>query len=222
MDELLPMKLFPWVRLLYANPDFWNPKLNTLFQKYPELCPYLDIPVQHASPRILKLMERGYDIQKIKRKLLRLRQDVPTIALRTSVMVGFPSESDDDFNMLLDFIEDVRFERLGVFTYSKEEDTRAAQLPDDVPSDEKERRKDIVMQIQWSIAREFAESKINQTIDVIIEENAGEYFSGRSGWDAPEIDCFVRIHSEKALEIGKFYKVKIDSAEELDLVGKVR
>ncbi|HCK98858.1 MAG TPA: 30S ribosomal protein S12 methylthiotransferase RimO [Candidatus Marinimicrobia bacterium] len=221
LQELLSLKLFPWVRLLYANPDFWDPKLNTLFQKYPELCPYLDIPVQHASPRILKLMERGYDIRKVKRKLLRLRQDVPTIALRTSVMVGFPSESDDDFNMLLDFIEDIRFERLGVFTYSREEDTKAAELPDDVPSDEKERRKEIVMQIQWSIAREFAESKINQTIDVIIEENAGEYFNGRSRWDAPEIDCFVRVRSEKALEIGKLYKVKIDSAEGLDLVGEV-
>jgi len=221
LQELLSMKMFPWVRLLYGNPDFWNPKLNALFQKYPELCPYLDIPVQHASPRILKLMERGYDIRKVKRKLLRLRRDVPTIALRTSVMVGFPSESDDDFNMLLDFIEDVRFERLGVFTYSQEEDTKAAELPDNISPEEKERRKDVIMQLQWSIAQEFAESKINQTIDVIIEENAGEYFSGRSRWDAPEIDGFVRVRSEKALEIGKFYKVKIDSAEGLDLVGTV-
>ncbi|MBL7066501.1 MAG: 30S ribosomal protein S12 methylthiotransferase RimO [Candidatus Marinimicrobia bacterium] len=221
LQELLPMKLFPWVRLLYANPDFWNTKLNALFQKYPELCPYLDIPVQHASPRILKLMERGYDIRKIKKKLLRLRQEVPTIALRTSVMVGFPSESDDDFNMLLDFIEDVRFERLGVFTYSQEEDTKAAELTDNISPEEKERRKDIVMQIQWSIAREFAASKVGQKIDVIVEGQEAGGFLGRTVWDAPEIDGFVRIHSEKALEIGKFYKVKIDSVEELDLVGKV-
>jgi ribosomal protein S12 methylthiotransferase len=221
LQELLSMKLFPWVRLLYGNPDFWNPKLNTLFQKYPELCPYLDIPVQHASPRILKLMERGYDIRKIKKKLLRLRQDVPNIALRTSVMVGFPSESDGDFNMLLDFIEDVRFERLGVFTYSQEEDTKAADLPDNILPEEKERRKDIVMQIQWSIAREFAASKVGRTIDVIVEEQEAGGFLGRAVWDAPEIDCFVRVHSEKALEIGKFYKVKIDSVEGLDLAGKV-
>jgi len=221
LQELLSMKLFPWVRLLYANPDFWNPKLNALFQKYPESCPYLDIPVQHASPRILRLMERGYDIRKIKRKLLRLRQDVPTIALRTSVMVGFPLESDDDFNMLLDFIEDVRFERLGVFTYSQEEDTKAAELTDNISPEEKERRKDIVMQIQWSIAREFAESKIGQNITVLIESEAGDNYFGRSVWDAPEIDCFVRVHSEKALEIGQFYKVKIDGVEGLDLVGEV-
>lgn len=222
LQELLSMKLFPWVRLLYGNPDFWNPKLNTLFQKYPELCPYLDIPVQHASPRILKLMERGYDIRKIKQKLLRLRQDVPNIALRTSVMVGFPSESNDDFNMLLDFIEDVRFERLGVFTYSKEEDTRAAQLPDDVPPDEKERRKDVIMQLQWSIASDFAASKVGRKIDVIVEEQAASGFLGRTVWDAPEIDCFVKINSKKQLKVGEFYKVKVDSIEGLDLVGKVR
>jgi len=221
LDELLAAKMFPWVRLLYTNPDFWNDSINRHFQKYPELCPYLDIPIQHVSPRILKLMERGNDIDRIKQKLLQLRKDVPDIALRTSVMVGFPSESQDDFNALLDFIEEVRFERLGVFTYSQEEDTSAANLSDDVPEAEKERRKDIIMQLQWTIAREFAESKINQVIDVIVEENAGEYYIGRSRWDAPEIDCFVRVHSEKALEIGKFYKVKIDSVEELDLVGEV-
>ena len=108
LDELLSAKLFPWVRLLYTNPDFWNGKINRLFRKYPELCPYLDIPIQHASPRILKLMERGNDIERVKQKLLQLRKDVPEIALRTSVMVGFPSESPEDFNMLLDFIEEIR------------------------------------------------------------------------------------------------------------------
>ena len=221
LDELLSAKQFPWVRLLYTNPDFWDGKINRLFQKYPELCPYLDIPIQHASPRILKLMERGNDVERIKHKLLQLRKDVPEIALRTSVMVGFPSESPEDFNMLLDFIEEIRFERLGVFTYSQEEDTKAARFRDGVPEAEKERRKDLIMQLQWAIAREYAESKINQTIDVIIEENAGEYYIGRSRWDAPEIDGVVRVHSEKALEIGKFYKVKIDSAAGIDLVGKV-
>lgn len=221
LDELLAAKLFPWVRLLYANPDFWDGSINRHFQKYPELCPYLDIPIQHASPRILKLMERGNDIDRIRQKLLQLRNDIPDIALRTSVMVGFPSESQDDFIALLDFIEELRFERLGVFTYSQEEDTTAANLPDDVPETEKERRKDIIMQLQWTIAREFAESKINQALDVIVEENAGEYYIGRSRWDAPEIDGVVRVYSEKALEIGKFYKVKIVSAAGIDLDGEV-
>ncbi len=221
LQELLSMKLFPWVRLLYGNLDFWNTKLNTLFQKYPELCPYLDIPVQHASPRILRLMEREYDIRKIKQKLLRLRQDVPTIALRTSVMVGFPSESDDDFNMLLDFIEDIRFERLGVFTYSQEEDTKAAELTDNISPEEKERRKDIVMQIQWSIASDFAASKIGRKIDVIVEEQKAGGFLGRTVWDAPEIDGTVLVHSSKPLEIGRFYSVLISDIDDIDLIGTV-
>ncbi|MBU1634805.1 30S ribosomal protein S12 methylthiotransferase RimO, partial [bacterium] len=158
---------------------------------------------------------------RVKQKLLQLRKNVPEIALRTSVMVGFPSESLEDFYALMDFIEELRFERLGVFTYSQEEDTLAATLPDDVPEVEKERRKDLIMQLQWTIAREFAESKIGQTIDVLIEEKSENGYIGRSRWDAPEIDGFVRVHSEEALEIGKFYKVKIDRVEGIDLVGKL-
>ncbi len=221
LDELLAMKRFPWVRQLYANPDFWNGDINRLFQKYPELCPYLDIPVQHAAPGILKKMERDNDIRRIKGKLLQLRKDVPNIALRTSVMVGFPNESEDDFNRLLDFIDEVRFERLGVFTYSQEEDTRAAALPDNVPADEKEKRKEIIMQLQWSYARNFAESKIGQKIPVLVESQTDNNYSGRSVWDAPEIDGVVKVHSEEALEIGKYYTVKIDSVEGIDLVGKL-
>lgn len=221
LDELLSAKIFPWVRLLYTNPDFWNNKINRLFQKYPELCPYLDIPIQHASPRILKLMERGNDIERIKQKLLQLRKDVPEIALRTSVMVGFPSENPEDFNELLDFIEDVRFERLGVFNYSQEENTRAATLPDDVPEAEKEHRKDVIMQLQWAIAREFAESKINQTIDVIVEENKSEHALGRSRWDAPEIDGIVHLESEKTLEIGQIYSAVVKAVDGIDLIAHV-
>ncbi|MBU1064801.1 30S ribosomal protein S12 methylthiotransferase RimO [bacterium] len=221
LDELLSAKLFPWVRLLYTNPDFWNGNINRLFRKYPELCPYLDIPIQHASPRILKLMERGNDIERIKHKLLQLRKDVPEVALRTSVMVGFPSESLEDFYALMDFIEEVRFERLGVFTYSQEENTQAAELPDNVSPDEKEMRRDVIMQLQWTIALEFAESKIGQKITVLIESEAVDGYFGRSVWDAPEIDGFVRVHSEEALEIGKFYKVKINRVEGIDLVGKL-
>jgi len=222
LDELLSAKQFPWVRLLYTNPDFWDGKINRLFQKYPELCPYLDIPIQHASPRILKLMERGNNIKRIKQKLLQLRKDVPEIALRTSVMVGFPSESPEDFNMLLDFIEEIRFERLGVFTYSQEEDTRAAKFRDGVPEAEKERRKDLIMQLQWAIAREFAESKIGQIIDVITEEKDENGYIGRSRWDTPEIDGIVNLGSDKILEIGQVYSVVVDAVDGIDLIARVR
>jgi len=221
LDELLAARLFPWVRLLYTNPDFWDDSINRLFGKYPELCPYLDMPVQHTSPRILKLMERGNDVERIRQKLLRLRKDVPNIALRTSVMVGFPSESNADFNRLLDFIEEIRFERLGVFTYSQEEDTAAAGLANDVPEMEKERRRDVVMELQWTIAREFAESQLNRTIEVIVEENAGEYFIGRSRWDAPEIDGVVRLQSERTLAIGSIHSAEVIGVDGIDLIVRI-
>lgn len=221
LDELLGARLFPWVRLLYAHPDFWKKELNTLFQKYTELCPYLDIPVQHASSRILKLMERGNDPSQIKATLMQLRRDVPTIALRTSVMVGFPTESMADFNELLDFIEELRFERLGVFTYSPEEDTRAMRLPDDVSGAEKESRKDIVMQLQWDIAREFAMSKVGQTIEVLIESEHEDGYMARSRWDAPEIDGIVKVSSEQPLETGGIYPVNITDVDGIDLIGQI-
>jgi ribosomal protein S12 methylthiotransferase len=221
LDQLLALRLFPWVRLLYCNPDFWSKSMNRFFVKYPELCPYLDIPIQHASPRILREMKRSYAVTKMRQKLLQLRRDVPGIALRTSLMVGFPGETEGDFELLLDLVEDLRFERLGVFTYSEEEGTWAAGLTDDVTPAEKERRKELVMQIQWPIACEFAESKIDRVVRVIIEESLGISYRGRTVWDAPEIDNNVLVHTRKQLEIGTIYSVKILKADDFDLVGEV-
>jgi ribosomal protein S12 methylthiotransferase len=219
LHELLALKRFPWVRLLYANPDFWDGKSNRLFQEYPELCPYLDIPIQHASAQILKQMERGSDVRKIKAKLRQLRRDVPDLALRTSFMVGFPNESDDDFNQLLDLIAEIRFERLGVFCYSQEEDTRAATLSDNIPAAEKENRRELIMQVQWSIARDFAESKIGQKVAAIVEKNSDGSYLGRTIWDAPEIDCVVKINSESYIPIGEIVTVTITAADGIDLVA---
>jgi ribosomal protein S12 methylthiotransferase len=221
LEQLLAMRLFPWVRLLYCNPDFWANDLIRLFRKYPELCPYLDIPIQHASPRILRKMKRSYAVARMRQKLCQLRRDVPGIALRTSLMVGFPGETEEDFELLLDLVEELRFERLGVFTYSEEEDTWAAGLTDDVAPAEKERRKELVMQVQWSIAREFAESKIGQIVNVIIEESLETGYRGRTVWDAPEIDNSILVHSHKRLEIGTICPVQILHADDLDLVGEV-
>ncbi len=221
LEDILSLNLFHWVRIMYSNPDFWMPKLNDLFGKYPNLCPYIDIPVQHASDKILKLMNRGKNCSEIQKILKSIRSDVPNVALRTSVMVGFPSETEDDFNELLDFIEEVKFERLGVFTYSEEEGTSAKKLKNNVSEEEKERRKDIVMAIQYDISGEFAMSKVGEQLEVLVENKNDSGYIGRTVWDAPEIDCFVRVHSEKTLEIGEFYKVKIDSVEGIDLVGKL-
>ena len=222
LDQLLALHLFPWVRLLYCNPDFWSNDLNRLFGKYPELCPYLDIPIQHASPRILRKMKRSFAVTRMRQKLLQLRRDVPGIALRTSLMVGFPGETEADFELLLDLVENLRFERLGIFTYSVEEGTWAAGLSDDVSPAEKERRKELVMQIQWPIAGEFAKSKIGLVVPVIIEEAVANGYQGRTVWDAPEIDHSVLVHARLQLEIGTIYSVKILKADDFDLVGEVQ
>jgi len=221
LEELLSLNLFHWVRIMYSNPDFWMPKLIDLFRKYPNLCPYIDIPVQHASDKILKLMNRGRSCEEIRHILKSIRSDVPNVALRTSMIVGFPSETEDDFNELLDFVEEVKFERLGVFTYSEEEGTSAEKLENNILEKEKEQRKDIVMAIQYDISGEFAMSKVGEQLEILVESKDDSGYIGRTVWDAPEIDCFVRVHSEKALEVGEFYEVKIDSVEGLDLVGKV-
>ena len=221
LEELLSLNLFHWVRIMYSNPDFWTTKLNDLFGKYPNLCPYIDIPIQHASDRILELMNRGRSCEEIRHILKSIRSDVPNVALRTSMIVGFPSETEDDFNELLDFVEEVKFERLGVFTYSEEEGTSAEKLENNILEEEKEQRKDIVMAIQYDISGEFAMSKVGEQLEILVESKDDSGYIGRTVWDAPEIDCFVRVHCEKVLEIGEFYNVKIDSVEGLDLVGKV-
>jgi len=221
LKELLSARLFPWVRLMYANPDFWRAGLSNIIAKYPEFCPYIDIPVQHASPRILKLMNRGADPQRLRKTLQNIRQNRPEVALRTSIMVGFPSETETDFDELLNFIEEIRFERLGVFTYSCEEGTRAEKLDDSVPPEEKDRRQEILMQIQWDIAQTFARSKAGARIPVLIEEHSGGEYLGRSPWDAPEIDCVVHVKSAGPLPLGQFCEVTVTGIDELDLVAEV-
>ena len=222
LEELLAAKLFPWVRLLYSNPDFWDPRVNRLFTKYDSLCAYIDIPVQHAAPRILKQMRRAQDGPGIRRILQRIRREIPNVALRTSVMVGYPGESEADFDELLDFIEDIRFERLGVFTYSQEEETEAARSEDDVSEEEKERRREIVIQLQWNISREFAEKQVGKSLQVLIERESEGLYEGRSEWDAPEIDCLVKIQSDRTLKPGEFRKVEILGIDDLDLKGTIR
>ncbi|HNZ36963.1 MAG: 30S ribosomal protein S12 methylthiotransferase RimO [Candidatus Marinimicrobia bacterium] len=217
LEELLAARLFPWLRLMYANPDFWRDDLNHILAQHPEFCPYIDIPIQHASPRLLKLMNRGANPKRLQATLQNIRRHRPDVALRTSVMVGFPSETEADFEELLNFIEEIRFERLGVFTYSAEEGTVAEKFDDDIPEPEKERRRDLLMQIQWDIGEDFARSKIGQKITVLIEEQDGDEYIARSVWDAPEIDCNVRVKSPRILSIGDFYEVTIIGVENLDL-----
>ncbi len=222
VEELLQGEFFPWLRIMYTNPDFWNPELLELFNKYDGLCQYIDIPVQHSSNRILKLMNRGRKSEEIKKIISNIREKVPGIAIRTSIITGFPTETEEEFNDLLEFIEEMRFERLGVFTYSEEEDTVAAKLKDDVPADVKERRQEELMETQFDIASGFAASKTGKTIDVLIEGREGDHYRGRTQWDAPEVDCFIMVKSDRELQPGEFCKVSVTDNINMDLIGEIK
>ncbi len=222
VEELLKGAFFPWLRIMYTNPDFWNPKLLDLFKRYDGLCKYIDIPVQHSSDRILKLMNRGRKSSDIKQIINTIREKVPGIAIRTSIITGFPTESENEFSELLDFVEEMRFERLGVFTYSEEEDTIAANITDDIPAEVKECRQEEVMEIQFDIATGFASAKIGETIDVLIEGREDDHYRGRTQWDAPEVDCFIMVNSSRELQPGEFCKVKVTDNINMDLIGEIK
>jgi ribosomal protein S12 methylthiotransferase len=221
LARLLNEKLFPRVRLMYTNPDFWQKELNHLYNEYPEFCPYVDLPIQHASDRILDNMNRKKDQDSIREIIAQLREDVPGIAIRTTVMVGFPGETDEEFYELLDFIEEMQFERLGAFKYSEEEDTEAAGLNDNVPDNKKDERLDLVMSSQYDISTEFARSKVGREVEVIIDEKNGQQALGRTVWDAPEVDCNVFIN-KASVEQGRIYKVLVTGTQEFDLIGKIK
>jgi len=218
LDELLKLKLFPRVRLMYTNPDFWDRKINKLFEKYDEICPYVDLPVQHASNRILDLMNRRSGQEKIRSIVEKLRSDVPEIALRTTVMVGFPGETEDEFYQLLDFIEEMEFERLGAFTYSEEEGTQAARFDDSFPQEEKDRRLEMIMSAQYEITSQFARNQVGKVIDMIVDRRESETAIGRTIWDAPEVDCNVLIDNNE-VKTGNIYPVKIIESRDFDLIG---
>lgn len=218
LETLLKARLFPWVRLMYANPAFWQSRLNRLFVQYQELCPYLDMPIQHASDRLLRMMRRGITRSAMRQIFTRLRQEVPEIALRSAVIVGYPSESGQEFTELLEFLEEIRFARLGVFTYSAEEGTLAAEMSDDVSPEEKAERQEKIEQLQFNIAHEFAAGLVGKALPVIVEKKVGKKeYLGRSRYDAPEVDCSVVIESSQSLSVGEIYPVEIQAVDDLDL-----
>ena len=221
VQKIAQARFFPWIRIMYTNPDYFHPQLLELFTQYKEICPYIDIPIQHASDRILKLMNRKKSSKEITKLISTIRKEVPNIALRTSLITGFPTESENDFGKLLDFVEEMRFERLGVFTYSEEEDTKAALLDDDVPEDKKHQRQEILMKVQFEVGQEFANKKNGTETTVLIENKDNDHYIGRTMWDAPEVDCFAVVKSKKDLQIGEFYKMEITGNLNIDLTGEI-
>ena len=184
-----------------------------------KLCKYLDIPIQHASDNILTSMRRGLGKDGIRNRIVSLREAIPDIRLRTTVIVGYPGETEDDFLELCDFIEEIQFDRLGIFTYSEEEGTIAENLKDNVPRQLKDNRKFHLQELQNSIMLEKNETLIHSTMTVLIDEINEDYVIGRTEFDSPEVDNIVRV--EGASKIGIFEKVLITEANEFELIGEI-
>lgn len=208
-----------WIRILYAFPGIVSDRLIDLMAENERLLPYLDIPLQHADPQILKAMNRPDDVEWVRRTVEKLRRRVPGIAIRSTFITGFPGETDASFNTLLDFIEEMQFDRVGVFPYYQEAGTPSAALPDNVPADVKQARADQLMSIQQKISRKINRAFVGKTIDVLIEGQERGMYVGRSYRDAPEIDGFV--FAEGVAEIGDIVPVRVHSALDYDLSGKI-
>ena len=206
-----------WIRLHYTFPSSFPDDVVEVMKKYDSICNYIDIPLQHISTNILHSMNRGIDKQGTLELMKKFREKLPNVAIRTALIVGYPGETEDDFNQLKEFVRDMRFERLGVFQYSAEEGTSSYPLGDTVDDEEKQRRMEEIMDIQDMISMEINSKKIGNEYTVLIDRKEGEYWVGRTEYDSPEIDNEVLITAKEKLKVGNFYKVKIIQAMEHDL-----
>lgn len=220
LDKLNEIDEIRWIRVLYLYPDNFNDNLIKSIRDNEKIVKYVDIPLQHISDNVLKKMSRRTTKGDIVNLIEKLRREIPNIVIRTTFIVGFPGESDDDFEELYNFIKDVEFDKLGVFTYSREEDTPAFNLPGQIEESIKEERKESIMELQRNISENIMMSKVGHIYDVLIEEYSGEnVYVGRSYMDSPEIDGVIYIHSDENLEIDEFVKVKATEYLEYDLIG---
>lgn len=222
LAELSKVEGIEWIRLHYAYPAQFPMEIIDAIRDNPKVCHYLDMPLQHASNRILTEMRRNITREDTIELIKTIRAKVPDIAIRTTMLVGFPGETEEDFESLKSFIEEMRFERLGVFTYSHEDSTRAHIAQDDVEEEVKQERAAELMSIQEEISRELNQQKVGNTYKVLIDRKEGGFFIGRTEFDSPEVDNEVLIDATKAyLRVGDFAQVHITSAEEFDLYGEV-
>lgn len=221
VNELSEIEGLEWIRLLYCYPEEITDELIEVIANNPKVMKYLDLPIQHISNNILKMMARKTNKETIIDKIDLLREKVPGITLRTSLIVGFPGETEDDFNELCSFLKDYKLDNVGVFTYSQEEGTAAAKLPNQIDEDVKIKRKETLMNIQRGIVRDLNKLKIGNIYDTIIDGSTGEYYIGRNYEMAPEIDGLIYVTKKKTLKKGDIIKVKITNVMEYDLVGDV-
>jgi ribosomal protein S12 methylthiotransferase len=221
LGKLSDIKDLEWIRLQYAYPAAFPVDVLQLIRERENICNYLDIPFQHISDRLLKSMNRAIDKKGTWKLIERIKKEVPGVALRTSLIVGYPGETEKEFNELLDFVRDVQFDRLGVFTYSHEESTKAYKLKDNISAKVKQERADALMHLQESISWEKNKDLIGKTIKVIIDRKEDEFFIGRSEYDSPEVDNEVLIkRKDLKIKIGSIYQAKVIDAAPFDLFAK--
>ena len=220
LEALVKVEGIEWIRLHYAFPTGFPMDVLDVMKREPKVCHYLDIPLQHISDRILKSMRRGTTQAKTTKLLQEFRTAVPEMTIRTTLIVGYPGETEEDFETLKSWVKAMRFERLGCFTYSHEEDTHAYTLTDDVPEDVKQERANEIMEIQSQISWELNQEKIGKTFRCIIDRKEGNYFIGRTEFDSPDVDNEVLIDASKYyLKQGEFTDIKITEAADFDLYG---
>lgn len=224
LNELCKIDSIEWIRLLYCYPDRITDELIETMKNQDKVVNYIDLPLQHADDKILKAMNRRGDQALIRSVISKLRAEIPDVVIRTTFIVGFPGEGEEEFETLAEFVNEIEFDRLGVFTFSPQEGTPAFDMDNQVEDDVKTRRGEIIMQDQYSIMEEKNNEKIGKTYKVVVEEYDGysDSYTGRTYMDAPEIDGLVRFTSSKDLDIGDFVDVEIFDTEDYDLIGEAK
>ena len=224
LNELCKIDSIEWIRLLYCYPDRITDELIETMKNQEKVVNYIDLPLQHADDKILKAMNRRGDQALIRSVISKLRAEIPDVVIRTTFIVGFPGEGEEEFETLAEFVNEIEFDRLGVFTFSPQEGTPAYDMDDQVEDDVKTRRGEVIMQDQYSIMEEKNNEKIGKTYKVVVEDYDGysDSYTGRTYMDAPEIDGLVKFTSHKDLDIGDFVDVEIFDIEDYDLIGEAK
>ena len=223
LEELSKNDELKWIRILYCYPEEITDELISAIKNLPKVCHYLDMPIQHGSDDVLRRMGRWTNREQIEKTVAKLREEIPDIALRTTLITGFPGETEDDFEQVKEFVKKMEFDRLGVFTYSREEDTPAAEMDGQIDEEVKEARRDEIMQIQQDIAFDKSNSRVGEIYEVMIEgrlPDEGVYIA-RTYMDAPDVDGYVFIQSDYNLDSGDFVKVEVTRSDEYDLIAEI-
>ena len=224
IEQLCQISEIKWIRFLYAYPETITDELIATIKKHPQICHYFDIPIQHISDTVLKRMNRHSNGESIRNLITKLRKELPNVILRTTVMVGFPGETNEEFQELYDFLKEAKFDKLGAFMYSKEEGTPAEKMKLQVHSQTKKSRYNKIMKLQQEISRKNSEEKLGKTYEIVIEgiTQNSKYYVGRSYMDTPEIDGIIYVKNTKPVQIGEFVNCKITGVKDYDLIGEIK